>query len=180
MIIKDQILLAQLRNGDVKVFENLFHRNYSGMCKYAVSILKKDELAEEVVQDVFYNIWKNRRELEIHNLQSYLYRSVYNNSMMILRKHKREIRLDESWAESQKHPSASPVETLDRKEIDDLVVSTLDKLPERTREIFTLNRFEGLRYKEIAEKLSVSVKTVEANMGRALKALRTSLGEYGS
>jgi RNA polymerase sigma-70 factor (ECF subfamily) len=100
--------------------------------------------------------------------------------MMILRKHKREIRLVESWAESQKHPSASPVETLDRKEIDDLVVSTLDKLPERTREIFTLNRFEGLRYKEIAEKLSVSVKTVEANMGRALKALRTSLGEYGS
>lgn len=70
---------------------------------------------------------------------------------------------------------ATPLETIQYSELNELVVKTIEKLPERCGEIFYLNRFEGLKYREIAEKLSVSVKTVEANMGRALKEFRRAI-----
>ena len=97
---------------------------------------------------------------------------------MHLRKAKREMPLDERWAESQVQSHDSPSEELDAKELNAVILYTLQKLPERTRQIFNMSRFQGLKYKEIAEKLSISVKTVEANMGKALKALRASLEEF--
>lgn len=97
---------------------------------------------------------------------------------MHLRKAKRELSLDERWADSRIRSADNPSEELDAKELNAVIQYTLQKLPERTRQIFNLNRFEGLKYKEIADKLSISIKTVEANMGKALKALRTSLEEF--
>ncbi len=179
MNLTEHRTLSRIRKGDIKSFENLFHHYYPGMCSYAESLIKKENVAEEIVQDVFYNIWKNRNDLRItSSWQSYLYKAVFNNSMMHLRKSKREMPLDERWAESQVQSSDNPAEELDAKELNAVILNTLQKLPERTRQIFNMNRFEGLKYKEIAEKLSISVKTVEANMGKALKALRSSLEEF--
>ena len=179
MKIAEQRTLNRIRRGDIKAFEELFHLYYPGMCSYAESLTKKEFIAEEVVQDVFYNIWKNKSELRItSSWQSYLYRAVFNNSMMYLRKAKREMSLDERWAESQVRASESPSDEMDAKELNAVILYTLQKLPDRTREIFKMNRFEGLKYKEIAEKLSISIKTVEANMGKALKALKSSLEEF--
>lgn len=179
MKLAEQRILNRIRKGDVKTFEDLFNLYYPGMCSYAESLTKKEEIAEEVVQDVFYNIWKNKADLRItSNWQSYLYRAVFNNSMMYLRKAKREMTLDERWAESQVRSSDNPSEELDARELNAVILYTLQKLPDRTREIFKMNRFEGLKYKEIAEKLSISIKTVEANMGKALKALKASLEEF--
>ncbi len=179
MNTRDKRNLRKVRNGDVKVFEEIFHQYYPGMCSYADSLIKKSNVAEEVVQDVFYNIWKNRADLHIKNsLQSYLYRSVFNNSMMYLRKAKKELTLNEQWADSQFTSKENPSEEMDARELDAALLLALQELPERTREIFNLSRFEGLKYMEIADKLSVSVKTVEANMGKALRALRLSLDEF--
>lgn len=179
MNLAEHRTLSNIRKGDIRAFESLFHQYYSGMCSYADSLIKKDNVAEEIVQDVFYNIWKNRMDLRItSNWQSYLYRAVFNNSMMHLRKAKRELSLDERWADSRIRSADNPSEELDAKELNAVIQYTLQKLPERTRQIFNLNRFEGLKYKEIADKLSISIKTVEANMGKALKALRTSLEEF--
>lgn len=179
MNIAEHRTLSKIRQGDIKSFESLFHHYYPGMCSYAESLTKKTNIAEEIAQDVFYNIWKNRAELRITtSWQSYLYRAVFNNSMMYLRKVKREMPLDERWAESQAHTSEDPSEELSAKELNAVILYTLQNLPERTRQIFNMSRFEGLKYKEIAEKLSISVKTVEANMGKALKALRISLEEF--
>ena len=179
MKIAEQRTLNRIRKGDIQAFEDLFHQFYPGMCSYAVSLTKKEFVAEEVVQDVFYNIWKNKNDLRItSSWQSYLYRAVFNNSMMYLRKAKREISLDERWAENQIQSTDNPSEELEAKELNAVILYTLQKLPERTREIFKMNRFEGLKYKEIAEKLSISLKTVEANMGKALKALKSSLEEF--
>lgn len=179
MKIAEQRALSRIRRGDIQAFEDLFHQFYPGMCSYAESLTKKEFVAEEVVQDVFYNIWKNKSNLRItSSWQSYLYRAVFNNSMMYLRKAKREMSLDERWAESQILSSDNPSEELDAKELNAVILYTLQKLPDRTREIFKMNRFEGLKYKEIAEKLSISLKTVEANMGKALKALKSSLEEF--
>ncbi|MCF8346992.1 MAG: RNA polymerase sigma-70 factor [Bacteroidales bacterium] len=179
MTNRDLRQLKKIRKGDVKAFEQLFHLYYPGLCNYAGSLLRKPEIAEEVVQDVFYNIWKNRKVLNLHTgWHSYLYRSVYNNAMMALRKTRRELPLDEQWAESQLDAEDQSSEELEAGELHTVMLVTLQQLPERTREIFSLSRFEGLKYKEIADKLSISVKTVEANMGKALKALRITLDEF--
>jgi RNA polymerase sigma-70 factor (ECF subfamily) len=179
MNLKDQYLIVQIKRGNVQSFETLFHRFYQRLCAYAASIIKKGDIAEEVVQDVFYNIWKNREKLGITvNLSAYLYKAVFNNSLMYLRKTKKELPLDEKWILNQLDPADDLSKNLDVEEINRIIEKTLEDLPDKTREIFTLNRFEGMKYKEIATNLSISIKTVEANMGKALKAFRNSLADY--
>jgi len=137
------------------------------------------EVAEEVVQDVFFNIWKNRETIRIrYSVKSYLYRSAYNHSMMHLRKMRREHFMDDVSGPEPEMNAPDPSQVIQLDEVSELISLTLEKLPERTREIFRMNRQEGLKYREIAEKLSISVKTVEANMGKALKALRNSMEKY--
>ena len=179
MVLKEQQQLRKIRKGDIASFEALFHNYYSGLCGYAASLLGLKEVAEEVVQDVFYNIWKNRETLRIrYSLQSYLYRSAYNNSMMYLRKMRREHFMEDLSQAEPRVDAPDPSQIIQLNEVSDLILQTLEGLPERTREIFRLNRQEGLKYREIAQKLSISEKTVEANMGKALKALRTSMEKY--
>ena len=180
MNLQDAHILRQIKRSDLKYFENLFHRHYPGMCSYAESLLKSDMLAEEIVQDIFFNIWKNRSDLKLKGKwNSYLYKAVYNNSMAYLRKMKKEV-LSDRVLENKTELSSDPEQLMNIKEIGEVIIKTLDELPERTREIYNLNRNDGLKYAEIAERLSISIKTVEANMSRALKALRNSLREYSS
>jgi RNA polymerase sigma-70 factor (ECF subfamily) len=177
--VRDLRHIKKIRNGDIEAFEELFHQYYPGMCSYAESLVLNAEVAEEVVQDVFFNIWKNRAELKILvGWQSYLYRAVFNNSMMHLRRSKRVSSLDEKWAENHLISEEHAEEEMDAGKLNTAILLTLNSLPERTQEIFNLSRFEGMKYKEIASLLSISVKTVEANMGKALKALRTSVEEF--
>jgi RNA polymerase sigma-70 factor (ECF subfamily) len=179
MVLKEQQQLRKIRKGDIAAFEALFHQYYNGLCGYSESLLGLKEVAEEVVQDVFFNIWKNRETLLIKfSLQSYLYRSAYNNSMMYLRKMRREIFMDDLSRPETMIDDPDPSQILQLDEVSSLITRTLDGLPQRTREIFRLNRQEGLKYREIAIKLSISEKTVEANMGKALKALRNNMEKY--
>lgn len=157
----------------------LFHQYYRGLYDYARSLLHSGEKAEEVVQDVFYNVWKNRGSLRItKSWRSYLFRAVYNNSMMEMRKRRWELSMEEEMVPEIGDGMPDPSQELQFREVSDLVAETMEALPARTREIFLLNRQEGLKYKEIALRLSISVKTVEANMGKALKALRENLEKY--
>ena len=179
MVLKEQQQLRKIQKGDINSFEKLFHRFHPGLCGYAGSLVGKAEVAEEVVQDVFYNIWKNREVLRINrSWQSYLYRSVYNNSMMYLRKNRREHPMDNDTSLEHEFGTPDPSQLMQLNEVSELVSRTLEGLSERTREIFLMNRQEGLKYREIAARLSISVKTVEANMAKALKALRNSLEKY--
>jgi RNA polymerase sigma-70 factor, ECF subfamily len=179
MVLKEQQQLRKIRKGDISTFEALFHQYYNGLCGYAEHLLGLKEVAEEVVQDVFYNIWKNRESLRIRqSLQSYLYRSAYNNSMMYLRKMRREYFMEDVNRPEPSLDAPDPLEVIQLDEVSGLISETLESLPVRTREIFRMNRQEGLKYREIAQKLSISEKTVEANMGKALRALRNSMERY--
>lgn len=179
MILKEQQQLRKIRKGDIASFEDLFHRYYSGLCGYSESLVGMKEVAEEVVQDVFFNIWKNRETLHIRqSLQSYLYRAAYNNSMMHLRKMRREHFMEDHASPEPRLDEPDPSQLIQLDEVSQLISQTLERLPERTREIFRLNRQEGLKYREIAQRLSISEKTVEANMGKALKALKNSMLRY--
>jgi RNA polymerase sigma-70 factor (ECF subfamily) len=179
MVLKEHLQLRKIQKGDIAAFEALFHQYYSGLCGYSESLVGIKEVAEEVVQDVFFNIWKNRETLRIRqSLQSYLYRAAYNNSMMHLRKMRREHFMEDLSRPESRVDEPDPSQLIQLDEVSDLITKTLEGLPERTREIFRLNRQEGLKYREIALKLSISEKTVEANMGKALKALRNSMQRY--
>jgi RNA polymerase sigma-70 factor (ECF subfamily) len=180
MILKEQQQLRKIRKGDITSFERLFHNYYKGLFGYAAGLIRNSELAEEIVQDVFYNIWKNRESLRItHNWQSYLYRAVYNNSMMALRRIRRDQELQEGMKAGYEPFTGDALQEMELRELSDLVSQVIGELPERTREIFLLNRQEGLKYREIAGQLSISVKTVEAHMGKALRTLRSCLEKYG-
>lgn len=179
MILKEQHQLRKIQKGEIAPFEVLFHQYYPGLCGYAESLVGMKAVAEEVVQDVFYNIWKNRASLRIrHSLKSYLYRSVYNNSMMYLRKMRREHFMEDLSGHEPELDAPDPSQLIQLDEVTQLVSHTLESLPDRTREIFRLNRQEGMKYREIALELSISEKTVEAHMGRALKALRNTMKNY--
>jgi len=175
---EEQKQIRAIRNGNLEEFEKLFRMYYETLLNYAGSILKDENDAEEIVQNLFFNFWKNRESLEINSsLKSYLYRAVYNNCLQHLKHLKVRMRY-EQHVKNYAEESIDPMEELKHKELQEKIYRLLDELPERCQTIFKLNRFDGLKYQEIADKLSISIKTVEANISKALKHFRKSLGEY--
>ncbi len=176
--MSDKQLIQDIKEGNVKVFENLFRLLYPALCGYALKILKDTDQAEEIVQDMFYTLWKKRKTIVVNvSLKSYLYKSVYNKSLHFI-KHQAVVN---KYAGLYKQKTAAyykPDDAMQTGEMYEVYKKTLRELPDRCREVFQLSRKFGLKYYEIAEKLSISVKTVEANMGKALKAFKHSLAEY--
>jgi RNA polymerase sigma-70 factor (ECF subfamily) len=175
----DTDIIPLIAKGNKNAFEFLFKSHYANLCGYAVKYVWDLQQAEEIVQDLFYNLWSKRSDLYISSsIESYLFRAVRNACLNYL-KHKK-IR-DEYASNVIQAFSAgtgldeNPVETLElKKKIDE----SIDSLPPERKRIFLLSRSEGLKYKEIADKLGISVKTVEAQMGKALKFLREELKEF--
>lgn len=179
MIFLQKSIIQKIKQGNIHAFEEVFRELYSPLSGYANKIINDRDKAEEIVQDVFYIIWKNRERLTIStSLKSYLYKSVQNSCLQIIQHEsvKEKYRQFVINRDGDKQPS--PDVELEVQEINKAINRTLAALPERCREIFNMNRFEGLKYKEIAEKLSISQKTVEANISKALKHLRKDLRPY--
>ena len=175
-MIRDTEIIRRIRNGDTGQFESLFRSSYVSLVRYAKTLIKDHDTAEEIVQDLFFKLWQDREKLNIESsLNGYLFRSVHN----ICLHHIEHVRVVERHAEEmsyrQTESQESPSDILNYKELQEKVARILEKLPDRCGKIFTMSRFDGLKYTEIAEKLSVSIKTVEANMGRALKEFRKEL-----
>jgi len=177
--LKEKQIISKIRNGDEQAFEWLFRRYYEKLCQWAYHYLRDLDSSEEIVQDLYYNLWRNRASLEFHvSVKSYLYKAVSNNCKMLIRKKGRHSAIVTELASQNKGSVSEPEELLEVKEIREVVNRTLDELPEKPALIFRMSRYEGLKYREIAEKLSISIKTVEANMGKALRIFRKNLQEY--
>ena len=177
-MIKDREIVRRIRRGDVHQFESLFRSSYASLVRYAKTLVKDNDTAEEIVQDLFYRLWKDKDKLEIESsLNGYLYRSVHNKCLHYIEHLKVVERHAEEMSSRQRDPQETPSDILHYKELQARIAGILEKLPERCGKIFCMSRFEGLKYQEIAQILSVSVKTVEANMGKALKEFRKELTE---
>ncbi len=178
MQLQELITHQRIQKGDVAAFETIFRKYYAQLCRYARQFVKDSETAEEIVQDLFYHYWKDRSEINVHfSLKNYLFRSVRNKAL----KHLDQIAVRNRYAAEKLTgmTNAEPftqAEWTTTRELQRVVNKTLESLPERTRTIFIMNRFEGMTYRQIAETLSISVKTVEANMSKALLALKDKLG----
>jgi RNA polymerase sigma-70 factor (family 1) len=175
---RDSDIIGGIRRGDIRQFETLFRSSYVSLVKYAGTLIKDQDTAEEIVQDLFVRLWQDREKLNIESsLNGYLFRSVHNRCLHHFEHRKVVERHAYEMAFESELNTEDPSRALQYKELQAKIAAILERLPERCGKIFCMNRFEGLKYSEIAEKLSVSVKTVEANMGKALKEFRKALAE---
>jgi RNA polymerase sigma-70 factor (family 1) len=168
----DELMKRILRSDDCYSFGLLFRQMYVPLCDFCERIVLVREVAEELVSDVFYTIWKNRNRLQVTSPKSYLYAAVRNRGFDYLRGVNRML-----WCELE-HAAHVPSENhtlhdaLEQAELEMQISQGIGTLPRQCKIIFELSRDGGLKYREIAEELCISVKTVEAQMGRALKRLR--------
>lgn len=159
---------------DEKQFEQLFKQYYHPLYAYAYTINEEDEAAEEVVQTIFLKLWEKKETMQIHtSWKAYLYKAVYHESLNA-KKHRR-IRL--KFMQAQAGDGLTPGEGSE-KELQNQLNVALRHLPDKCRQVFQLSRFEDLKYQEIADRLKISTKTVEAHMGKALKILRVQLADF--
>jgi RNA polymerase sigma-70 factor, ECF subfamily len=174
----DNDIIGRIKKGDAGQFELLFRSSYISLVRYAKTLIKDHDTSEEIVQDLFFRLWKDREKLNIESsLNGYLFRSVHNKCLHYVEHKKVVERHAEEMLNQPVTDQESPSDILHYKELQARIAGILEKLPERCGQIFYMSRFEGLKYTEIAEKLSVSVKTVESNMGKALKEFRKELTE---
>lgn len=174
-------LIHQLSSkDDERAFEQIFDLFYSKMYATAFQYLKNKPLAEEVVSDVFCRIWKKRLELDqIKNFESYLFISVRNLSLNYIRNNSRLS--NESLDEQSYHisdPVALPDEVMQAHELQELLNDCIENLPKKCKAIFKMIRFDGLKYKEVASELNISVNTVDTQMRIAIKRISQSLGDF--
>ncbi len=178
--LSDNEILTRIKKGDEKAFETLYKSFFSTLCMFSYRYVKKTEIAEEIVQDVFFHIWEKRNQFELTtSFKSYLYKSVHNNSLKHLRHQKIVLAYENSTAFSGSE-RVTGQHYLEETEVYQILHEVIHNLPERTQDIFQLNRFKGLKYQEIADQLQISVKTVEAHMSSVLKILRNKLKDYGT
>ncbi len=178
-MISDTEIIRRIRQGDTGQFESLFRSSYVSMVRYAKRLVKDQDTAEEIVQDLFFRLWQDKEKIQIESsLNGYLFRAVHNRCLHWI-DHVRVVeRHIKDSSSGQEASMESPIDAIYFKELQSKIVRIIEKLPDRCGRIFCMNRFEGLKYSEIAEKLSVSVKTVEADMGKALREFRKVLKEH--
>jgi RNA polymerase sigma-70 factor (ECF subfamily) len=176
--VNDRDLLERLRQGDTAAFDAIFRTWYGPLVGTAERMLRDRAVAEELVQDVMLELWRRRESLAADgSAQAYLFQATRNRVLNHLRHLKIEQRSEpevQREVASTPHADAAVVQ----EELDVAVQRAVQALPDRCREVFELSRVHGLKYAEIARTLGISVKTVEAQMGKALRTLRERLAHW--
>jgi RNA polymerase sigma-70 factor (ECF subfamily) len=177
---EEKVLFERIKNGDEKAFEILFYKYYGHLCLFASKIINDDVAAEEIVQDFFVKLWEKREHFSIEtSIKNYLFRSVKNLCLNFIQHNKTKIKhaqivlseVESSFSDDSNFPEIDLTEKIEE---------SINSLPEKRREIFMLSRQEGLKYHQIAQKLNISIKTVETQMSLAIKSLRDKLRNYSS
>jgi len=159
-------------------FEKIFKQHFKGLHAYASTIVRDAVMAEEIVQNIFCRLWEKEAQIQIReSVAGYLYRSVYHEGLNYL-KHLKVREAYQSYAMEQEKSVNNVSNHVELRELEDRLEKALSELPEKCRTIFQMSRFEELRYQEIADRLGLSVKTVENQMGKALKLLRIKLADF--
>lgn len=180
-------LITRIKAGDREAFDMLCRERYVSLISYARLFLSgvESSWAEDVVQDVLFGLWQNRRSLrdDPAELQSYLLRSVYNRCINYLKRARRMHLLNNQYEDRMLSilgdcwsPDRNPViSSIFNADLRDIISEAVAKLPPRCREVFTMSYIDNLSNKEISERLGIALSTVENHMYLALKQLRTSL-----
>ncbi len=165
-----------IRQGDLKAYERFFKGHYADIVRFTNRFVRSQQIAEEIAQEVFMYIWEKRETIEIQSsLRSYLYSAAKNRSINYLKLELPKAQAQMDISEHEVGFEAPAKDEGQAKYVSQMVKQAVDALPKKCREIFILSRNAGLTYDEIAEELDLSKKTVENQMGIALKKLREAL-----
>ncbi len=160
-------------------FDQIYLEHYPGLFRYAYTMLHESTASEEIIHNIFLKLLERNEPLKVHtSLKAYLYRSVNNECLNHIKHQKVKVNFEVETYKARSDKSQSPLAHLQYRELEEKVREAINELPEQCRTIFQLSRFEDLKYAEIAVQLSISVKTVETQMSRALKKLRVQLADH--
>lgn len=175
--LSDRQLANQIKKGQTHAFDQLFERYSQRLYRFSKSLLKNHEDSEEVVQEVFFRIWKKRDELdERKSFQSFLFSIAYNTIVDQFRQRVKDQKYEQFLIKQAQQNYLDPENKLEYKELKKQVEKAINELPERRKKIYQLSREKGLSYKEIASRLQIKSKTVENQLNLALKHIRKRLG----
>jgi RNA polymerase sigma-70 factor (ECF subfamily) len=176
---KSTFLFQQFREGDPKALEELFHRTFPRLVDFATKITKDIQVAEDILQDVFIKIWERKKDIESINIEAYLFRMVRNQCFDYI-KFVKVINEKETELDSiQKFEELYRIDfirdepyVLIQEELKLEIEKTIESLPPRCKEVFLLSKIEGLKNREIAERLQINIKNVERHLARAAKTFK--------
>jgi len=174
--LNEKLLIDELKKGSQDAFSYLFKAHHSELCNYMTAITGDATKAEDFAQQTFVRIWDKRTKLSVeeNNLKKYIFRIAYHLFIDSKRKKKKEFELLESLREHAYQEILDTDSSLFEERLKK-VEAEIENLPEQCRKVFIMSKKEGLKYREISEKLHISIKTVEVHMAKALKRLRTQL-----
>jgi RNA polymerase sigma-70 factor (family 1) len=156
-----------------RLFQEIFYKHYEPLCKYAFTIVKEPHSCEDIVQETFLRIWEKKQNLiGSEELTWYMYTAIRNNCLSFIEKKQKTVLGDFNGQEIIDTPGERPSPTAKETDYDTLLKEALTNLPPKCREVFVLSRVSNLTYKQIGDSLGISIKTVENQMGKALKILR--------
>jgi RNA polymerase sigma-70 factor (ECF subfamily) len=179
MELQNEVITTLLAKRDESAFEQVFKTHFKSLHAYAFTILKDEAEAEEMVQQVFFKLWERTETLNITgSITVYLYRAVHNESLNYLKHEKVKSNHRLHVAYSMKNETDNASKKVLGAELEGKLQAAMNELPEQCRTIFQMSRFDEMKYREIADKLDISIKTVENQMGKALKILRTKLVDF--
>ncbi len=173
----DDIFLLQLiKNGDKQAFKYIFDTYFTALCRFMYLYLGNTQEAEDIASDILASIWENRKKLEIRlTFKAYLFQAAKNRCLNAIRDRKATVSLDD--INGQDTPQVNVTDSLETEELNHLIQEAILSLPDKCREVFLKSRTNNLTNQEIAESMDISVKTVEAQITKALKQIRKFLGE---
>jgi RNA polymerase sigma-70 factor, ECF subfamily len=179
ILYSDEKLMQEIKADNMFAFDLLYKKYCKRVYKFGYSILKSPEESENLMQDVFLSLWENRHKVEKDSsIKSYVFTITYNAAISIIRKKARESQFIE-YLKSLQEITEEPVNVkLEYNELTTKLDEIINALPQRQKEVYLLHRVEGQKYNEIAERLNISVKTIETHMSRALETIREKLGNY--
>ncbi|HEY5967750.1 MAG TPA: RNA polymerase sigma-70 factor [Chitinophagaceae bacterium] len=179
MELENESIGTLLAQRDEAAFEQMFKTHFKRLHAYAFTILRDEIQAEEMVQQVFFKLWERNENLSLTgSVSSYLYRAVHNESLNYIKHQKVRSNHQLNVAYRMKNEVEHPAKKIMAGELEKKIHSALNELPEQCRTIFQMSRFDELKYREIADKLGISVKTVESQMSKALRLLRVKLVDF--
>lgn len=168
-----------IQAGDESAFEGLFREHYAVLCGFARKIVSDGDTAEELVQELFMQLWDKRLSLNPEtSLRAYLFTAIRNSCLNHLKHQNVRGRHEDHARNLPLQLAPDPSQALETAELQARIHLAIGELPDRCSEIFKMSRFEGLKYDEIAEKLQLSPRTVEVQIGKALRILRETLAEW--
>jgi len=174
--LEERTIIKKFKQGDVAAFDTIYYRYSKKLYNFAIGLVKDQDNAGEIVQEVFVNLWEKRNQIDIAlSFENYLFTIAYNSIRKYFRKKSIETKVKDYLLKNSSELVETSDSTVIYNELLELANKSIEKLPPRRRMVYKLSRQEGMKIKQIASKLDISIRTAESHLSKALKYLKKEL-----